>query len=207
MTAPAISAPAPKDRLGNGQLRRQASPSATRPTPRPPPQPPPSPRRHPRRPRAPPPRRRLPPRRPRPARSHAQAGRSTGHAYSPAWPMSRRRARCAPRESPPSCRAARHGQDQPGRGGLPRPDHGGRGRRQHGGRLRRRVDPAAGRHLRVHFMETLSYRRPGPLAEPRTDEPSRARLSASTSGPREAAPSARPACSSGPDSPQRSGRS
>ena len=164
MTAPAISAPAPKGRLGNGQLRRQvaewlaarpgphtvgeiakdlgrsagavgnalttladraeaaritgkplryeansataAAAAAITPKAPAPPKPAPAAPCRARRPKPAAasrrrPRRRLPPRRPRPARSPAQAGRSTGPACWPAWPTSRRCARCAPKASPP----------------------------------------------------------------------------------------------------------
>ena len=206
MTAPAISAPAPKGRLGNGQLRRQVAEwLAARPGP------------HtvgeiakdlgrsagavgnalttladraeaaritgkplryeansataaavaaitpkaPARPRAPLPRRRPRRRKPAAPRSRPEGRARPGHpprrAGLPAactGRHGRRRgaAHAAHRRRPrPACRAARHGQDQPGRGGLPRPDHRGRGRRHHGGRLRRRVHPEARRHLRVHL--------------------------------------------------------
>ena len=65
----------------------------------------------------------------------------------------------------PAGRAARHGQDEPGRGGLPRPDHRGRRRRHHGRRLRRRVHPEARRHVRVHLRaaDQGDAGRPGPV--------------------------------------------
>ena len=78
------------------------------------------------------------------------AGRSTGPAR---WPTCRRRgaAHAARRgRAGAAVRAARHRQDQPGRGGVPRRDHRRRRRRHHDRRLRRRVHPAARRHLRVH---------------------------------------------------------
>ena len=81
-----------------------------------------------------------------PWRAGLPAPRAGGHG--------RRRgaAHAARRRRPlPAGRAARHGQDEPGRGGLPRPDHRGRRRRHHGGRLRRRVHPEARRHVRVHL--------------------------------------------------------
>ena len=162
MAAPAIPAPAPTGRLGNGQLRRQVAewlaarpgphtvgeiakdlgrsagavgnalttladraeaaritgkplryeanaataaaaaaitPKAPSPPKAAPSAPPAAPKPAPRPPRRP--RRRPPPLRPSPARSPALAGRSTGRAYWPAWPTSRRCAPCGRKVSPP----------------------------------------------------------------------------------------------------------
>ncbi|MBV9204079.1 MAG: AAA family ATPase [Actinobacteria bacterium] len=62
-------------------------------------------------------------------------------------------ARCRGARS--AVRAARHRQDQPGRGGLPRPDHGRRRRRHHDRRLPGRVHPAPRQHVRVHLRPLI----------------------------------------------------